>query len=289
MDKTSLGDRMKMYERKRDERFIPLIPIIARLDGRSFHTFCRGLDRPFDANMSNAMLSAAKYVFEESGANIAYTQSDEISLLFHTDKVGSQLYFDGRVQKMVSNLTADVVSEFLIHALHFWPGKAIKQRPKFDCRVWQLPYEEVHNYFRWRVRDALKNSVSMAASAYYSHKELLGKNGAERQDMLRDKGVNWGTDYPQHWKEGTFMQKRVLNVAVPDERMRDIPEKYRAHAVGKRRETVYVEDFPGDGFETTTNMNGFLFNSEPPATTFPLGISAEANHLLQELFGRDEP
>lgn len=282
MDKTGLGDRMKMYERKRDERFLPLIPIVARLDGRAFHSFCRGMDRPFDLNMSNAMLAAAKYVFEESGANIAYTQSDEISLLFYSDNVHSQVYFDGRVQKMVSNLTADVVSEFLLQAVKYWPKRVETKRPKFDCRVWQLPIEEVENYFTWRVRDALKNSVSMAASAYYSHKELLGKNGPERQDMLRAKGINWN-DYCQHFKEGTFIQKRTMNVAVDDEKMLHIPEQYRAQAVGKRRFTVFVEDWPTNGFEGIVNKRGFLFNSAPPAGTFPIGITPEAEVMLREL------
>ncbi len=284
MDKTSLGDRMKMYERKREERFIPLIPIVARLDGRAFHSFCRGMDRPFDVAMSNCMLQAAKYVFEATGANIAYTQSDEISLLFYSDNVKSQVFFDGRVQKMVSNLTAEVMSEFMLQAINAWGQEMVrKKRPRFDCRVWQLPMEEVHNYFRWRVRDAIKNSVSMAASAYYSHKELEGKNGSERHDMLHAKGVNWDK-YPQHFKEGTFIQKREVFVAVDDERMMDIPKQYRAQAVGKRRMTTFVEDFQGDGFESTTNMEGFLFRGEQPQTTFPLQITPEAEEMLRQFW-----
>ena len=266
-DKTSLGDWLKTFEVK--ERFIPGIPIIARLDGRAFHSFTRGMARPYDEELSQCMEGATQYVMTESNARIAYTQSDEISLLFYSDNSRSQVYFDGRVQKMISSLTADVVSEFTMRAYDLWPAKTRVGHPRFDCRAYQYPISAVEHYFRWRVRDAVKNSISMAASSVYSDKQLHGKNSAERQDMLHDKGINWN-DYPQHFKEGTFFQKRSVFMAGDDPRFDNVPAEHRPQVPVERKVVVEVDDFPGNGFESTSNMLEFLFQGAQPATTFPL-------------------
>lgn len=280
-DKTSLGDRMKGYES--EERFLPLVPIIARIDGRAFHTFCRGMDRPFDHRMGDCMLAAARYVFEESGARIAYTQSDEISLLFYSDNLNSQVYFDGRKQKMISSLAASTTAEFILEAANYWPDKVRHKRPRFDCRVYQMPIEEVHYYFRWRVRDALKNSVSMAASAYFSHNQLQGRNQDARMDMLMEKGINWN-NYEPHFKEGTFIQRRWMTTQPDDPIFDSVPERHRPTEPVDRRKIIEVRDFPGNGFESTTNMNQFLFDGAQPQGSFPLDpFSAEAlNKIISE-------
>jgi tRNA(His) 5'-end guanylyltransferase len=100
--KDELGDRMKMYEgAEAQRRLMPLLPVIARLDGRSFHSFTRGMDRPFDATFSSCMIDTAKALVQESGACMGYVQSDEVTLAWHSEDMRSQIYFDGRVAKML--------------------------------------------------------------------------------------------------------------------------------------------------------------------------------------------
>ena len=273
-DRTSIGDWMKSFETK--ERFIPGVPIIARIDGRAFHSFTRGMDRPYDIGLIMCLQDAMKFVFEESNARIGYHQSDEISLLFYSANPQSQVYFDGRKQKMISMLAADVTSAFTLAAMDHWPEKVKRMHPRFDCRVYQYPVGVVPFYFRWRVRDAVKNSISMAASHYYSNQQLHGKNSAERQDMLIAKGVNWN-NYPRYFKEGTFIQKRKMQVAADDPQFAHVPREHRPQVAVERNVSYLVDDFPGDGFESTSNMYEFLFEGARPATTFPLdNISSEA-------------
>lgn len=89
-----------------------LTPIIARMDGRSFHTFTKGLKRPFDKNFSDCMIKTTELLVKETGACIGYTQSDEITLVWYNGNPTSQIWFDGKVQKMVSQLAAQATLFF---------------------------------------------------------------------------------------------------------------------------------------------------------------------------------
>lgn len=204
----ALGDRMKLYESLECGRLVmPRIPVIARVDGRAFHSFTRGMDRPFDERMQAAMIATAVALATETNANMVYTQSDEITLAWHTTDPKSQIWFGGRLFKMTSQLAAHATLAFFEAVQKFMPEYA-SRRPTFDARVWQVPdTTEAANVFVWREWDAAKNSISMAASHYYSPKELHGKSGAEKQEMLFQKGVNWNA-YPVAFKRGTYIQRR---------------------------------------------------------------------------------
>ena len=106
-DSTSLGDRMKWYEKNFSlPKAVPMLPVIARLDGRAFHTWTKGLSKPFDQAFMDVMAYTTKRLVEETNAVIGYTQSDEISLIFYSEKPSSQVFFDGKQQKIVSNLAS---------------------------------------------------------------------------------------------------------------------------------------------------------------------------------------
>ena len=92
-----LGDRMKVYERaEAGRKFMPLLPIIARVDGRSFSNFTRGMARPYDPIMADCMVETASELLAETNACCAYTQSDEITLAWHVTNPQSQVWFDGK-------------------------------------------------------------------------------------------------------------------------------------------------------------------------------------------------
>lgn len=215
-----------MYEgAEAGRRFMPLIPIVARIDGRSFSSFTRGMVRPYDKTMSDMMIETTKFLVEETNANVGYTQSDEISLAWHSTDHRSQVWFDGRIMKMTSQLAAQATLIFNRLVSERYP-QYYNRMASFDARVWQVPNRtEAANMFVWREWDATKNSITMAASHYYSHAELQGKNGAEKQEMLFQKGVNWN-DYPAFFKRGTYLQRRTVVKPFSAEEIEKLPEKH---------------------------------------------------------------
>jgi len=223
-----LGDRMKFYENQTcGIKMLPRIPVIARLDGKGFSKFTKGLKRPYDERLSRLMIETTKYLVKETNANCGYTQSDEITLMWYTDKVDSSIYFDGRLFKMISDLAAMCSVYFNRHLPNYLPEK-VDKLPRFDARVFNVPtLDEAVNVFLWREQDATKNSITMAASEYYSHNFLHGKNGSEKQELLFQKGINWN-DYPDFFKKGTYIQRKRVMTKFSAEELDKLPAKHNA-------------------------------------------------------------
>lgn len=162
---------------------------LMRLDGRAFHTYLKDSDKPFDKDFVRDMdVVAQTLCMQIQGAQFAYTQSDEISLLL-TDfqSLQSQAWFGGRVEKIIS-IAASLASAQLATLRIDHPGL-----PQFDCRVWPMSDQvEVANYFVSRQRDAVSNSIQMLAQHYYRPASLRGRSTDELQDiLLRKQGVKW--------------------------------------------------------------------------------------------------
>ena len=206
----SLGDRMKVYERVPDTRLIPRMPVIIRVDGKAFHTLTRGMDRPWDLRLVRAMQKVARDLCKDiHGAQLAYVQSDEVSLLLTDwDRFGTQSWMGYRIQKMASLAGAMATESFGRHFREEFAGSKFEGRkPLFDARVSSYPRHEVVNYFLWRQQDATRNSIQMLARAHFSHKQCHQKNGSQLQDMLHEEhGINWN-DIPTHLKRGTCVYK----------------------------------------------------------------------------------
>lgn len=266
MKNDDLGDRMKSYEQvEAGRRAMPLLPICARIDGRGFSKWTRNLDRPYDQRLSNLMVETVKFLVDETHAKIGYTQSDEISLVWG-QSIESQVFFDGKIQKLTSVLASLATAEFnRLAPKMLMTGHVERVGPAvFDCRVWTVPNEtEAANTLLWREKDATKNSISMAARNYYSHKELHGKSGSEMQEMLHQKGVNWN-DYPDFFKRGTFVQRKTFQRELEPEVLAKIPEKNRpAPGTMVTRSMVVKIDMPP--FTKVTNRENVIFRGEAPA------------------------
>ena len=195
--KDSLGDRMKSNYEDRTRYSLPRRTFtIIRIDGKAFHSYTINLERPFDNQLMNDMNLTAKYLCENIHCSkFAYIQSDEISILLTDfDKLNTDAWFDGNIQKIVS-----VSSSLATGYFNFLrPGKLAF----FDSRVFTLPYEtEVENYFLWRQQDCIRNSIQSVAQSLYSHKELKGKNCNQLQEMIFQKNINW-FDYEPKYKRG---------------------------------------------------------------------------------------
>ncbi len=261
----ALGDRMKMYEiMESGRRLMPLLPVMARIDGRAFHSFTRGMDRPFDADFSGCMLTTLLELVRETGACMGYTQSDEITLAWHSQTIQSKIWFDGRIAKMTSQLAALATLFFYREILRVKPIYA-RRLPTFDARVWTVPNQtEGANVFLWREWDATKNSVSMAASAYYSHQQLHGKNTPEKHEMLHDKGVNWN-DYPTIFKRGAYVQRRTVKTPFSAEELDQLPEKHEARknpVLTIERHIHTVLDMPP--LNSVMNREAVIFDGAEP-------------------------
>jgi tRNA(His) guanylyltransferase len=201
---TSLGDRMKTYEAAHRTVLPRRTYTLLRLDIRAAHTYLRGAQQPFDEEFMADMDAVAEALCAEiTGSAFAYTQSDEISILV-TDfaTVQTQPWFGGVVAKQLS-ISAALATAVLNERR---PGR----RALFDSRVFTLADPvEVANYFIWRQRDAVRNSVSMAAQAHFSHNRLQGVSSSGMQELLwSELGVNWN-DYPPGCKRGRVTVRRT--------------------------------------------------------------------------------
>ena len=225
MKKDSIGNRMKEnYEHRYRLKLTRRMPVILRLDGKAFHTLTRRCKKPFDETFQATMqYTAMELCSQVQGAKCAYVQSDEISvLLTDFDRLTTDAWFDYTLQKVVS-VSAGIASAYF--SCHWNP----ECYAVFDSRAFNIPKEEVCNYFIWRQQDWLRNSIQMLSQSHYSHKQLHGKNTADMHEMLHEKGVNWA-DLDSVWKNGMFIfatdEGWKTNPDVVFTKNRDVVEQY---------------------------------------------------------------
>ena len=226
--KDQLGDRMKdFYEDRTRYKLARRTNTIIRIDGKAFHTYTKGLQRPFDQGLMEDMNKTTEFLCQNiQGAKFGYVQSDEISILITDyDDITTHAWFDGNLQKMSSIAASLATAKFnQLRMARFCRNEGIEPKYRdgsyisnseiedfklamFDARVFQIPYqEEVVNYFIWRQQDATRNSISSVAQSLYSHKELNGKKTNEMQEMIFQKGINWN-DYTPREKRGSLIRK----------------------------------------------------------------------------------
>jgi tRNA(His) 5'-end guanylyltransferase len=232
---------------------------ILRVDGRSFHSYLRGCTRPFDEAFMDDMDAVAEALCAEiPGAVLAYTQSDEISILF-TDfgSTNAEPWFGGvlaKQQTIAAALATAVLNERR-------PGK----RALFDARVFTLADPvEVANYFIWRQRDAVRNSISMAAQSYFSHRQLHGLNAGQMQELMwNELGVNWN-DYEVGARRG----RRTV---------REVGE----------REVTYTDKRSGEQVSTVATRSWWETHGAVRFTAEPDGWLAKIIPVLPSLRGAD--
>jgi tRNA(His) 5'-end guanylyltransferase len=213
----AFGDRIKELESASAKVVLDEEqPICVRLDGKAFHTFTKGLKRPYDERLSKAMIDTMNYLVEKTDARLGYTQSDEITLVYFKVAPHQQTYFGARVQKLTSVLSSMATAKFNHEVNKNIPEKA-ESFAFFDCRVWNVPtLQDAADVFIWRQDDAIKNSVSMAAHDQFGDKILIKKNSQEKKEMLLEKGIDWN-EYPEFFKSGTYSMKKQKVVPLPEE------------------------------------------------------------------------
>lgn len=201
--KDELGNRMKEnYENRYRIELTRRMPVILRLDGKAFHTFTRHCERPFDKKLIDTMETAGELTCQSiQGSKCCYIQSDEVSILVTDfDELETSAWFDYNLQKMVSVASSTMTANFN----YVW--NEFGRMGLFDCRAFNIPKEEVTNYFIWRQKDWIRNSLSMYARGFFSQKDLHKKNSKDMHEMLHTKGKNWA-DLDPKLKNGTFIYR----------------------------------------------------------------------------------
>lgn len=266
-----LGNRMKTYyEDVFKTKLMRRTPVIIRIDGRDFHTFTKNFARPYDTVLAKSMQETMLYLCENiSGCAIGYTQSDEISLLLiDYARLNTKAWFNYEVQKMSSVVASMAtmafnkrfmsnVNKFIYEMSHkqlfqldletnvyaTTLENAVEQGAMFDARVFNIPREEVTNYFYWRQLDASINSINMVAQANFTHDELHAKSCNDMQDMLMTiKGINWN-DFPTTQKRGSC--------AINEDYFKQYGDYDQEHGVWKKHWIIdnEIPIFKGDGRE----------------------------------------
>lgn len=229
--------RMKKYEFVSRHYLTTRTPVIIRIDGKAFHTFTRGFQKPFDDVLSKTMQETMKYLCENiQGCVLGYTQSDEITLVLVDYKnIDTSAWFDYNIQKCASvsaSMATMAFNRFFkknanIRLNDYYDLMEIDEEDKhycevlkravtkgatFDSRAFNIPKEEVCNNLLWRQNDAVRNSIQMVGGAYFSNKQLYKKTTSDIQDMLMlEKGVNWN-NYPTKYKRGSCCIRKADEV-----------------------------------------------------------------------------
>lgn len=193
-----IGDRIKKYEFASRTVLLPRSWIVLRVDGKAFHTFTRGMEKPFSDKLINAMVVAGERVAAEMmGFRFGYHQSDEFTfVLTDTQTYESQYWFDGEVQKLCS-ITASMFGAYFNEEMGGTTAV-------FDCRAFNVPEDDVPNVFIWRQRDWERNSLQMLCRSHFSHNQMNNKKTPQMHEMLHTVGVNWA-ELKDIYKNGTFI------------------------------------------------------------------------------------
>lgn len=218
----NLEDKCLYYRGLNDNRLMPNVPVLVMVDGRGFSKLIKNhFNKPFDDDFISIMNDVAKTLCENvQGVKCAYVQSDEISLLLD-DSVEGDLFFGGRLCKMLSIIPSIATARFQQLMIGLDVAKedndimgVIINSPlyQFDCKVWTVPNKnDAYAWFLYRQIDCVKNSKQQTTQTYCSHKSLLNKDADEQIIFLKEqKGIDWNTDYDDGKKYGRFIVKRPL-------------------------------------------------------------------------------
>jgi len=211
MEKSSLGDRMKGYEKIPQQRLMNKMPVIIRLDGKAFHTYTKDCDKPFDSDLHTVRSGVLSYLCENiQGCLFGYSQSDEISLVLKDwDTYNTSPWFDNKIQKLCSVSASMATSEWSLLSSSVDNERTsgsdkFSRRAIFDARCFNLPLNEVVNYLLWRQQDWERNSVQMLGQSLYSHKQLHGVSCKQMITNIENEyGIIWG-NFLSWQKSGEF-------------------------------------------------------------------------------------
>lgn len=257
--KDIIGDKIKKYEKvitsiKLDDTK----PIIIRLDGNNFSTFTRNLNKPYDFRFSELMQEVAKFALQETGFDVCFTQSDEISLVYIPKENNSQIYHDGKLYKILSKLASKVSVRFNTLLPKYLPAK-VDDEPIFDCRIFNVPdINLAFETIKWRFKDARRNSILSLGYWTLGHNKIVNKKGKEILELLLENNIDWYS-YPIEYKYGSFFKRDVVKNKLTEEELKDLPLKHNAHKNPEMEfERTIIQKY---NFDNIKEVREFILNN----------------------------
>lgn len=271
-NKKTLKEKCRDYQKVFDYYVDTSKPILVHIDGRSFSKLIKNkFDKPFDHKFIDMMNKTAEYLCKQiQGAKMAYVQSDEISIYIKKDNPEGDVFFGGRLCKMISIISSLATGKFnqLMTAYHLSQGPKsiedtidIEEMPlyQFDCKVWNVDNEnDVFAWFLFRNIDCVRNSKQQTAQTYFPHKKLMGLTADEQIEMLlQTYGRNWATfDDGEKYGRILYRTEYKYNVLSPDAQMEyeALKDKYKDSMFCGGSECVCIEEDDSDYIEVTRNI-----------------------------------
>lgn len=226
MKNDDFGDRMKSYEKEYTSSYIPIDQILCvRIDGKGFSKFTKGFKKPFDSRLSDTMIYTMMKLVEDTHANIGYTQSDEITLIYTPGDKSAEYMFGGKVSK-INSILASMATVHFNYKLD--THMIIDKHAFFDCRAWGVPnLIEASNVLLWRAQDARKNSISSLFRWVVGHSKMHGLSSKDMKDMLEsDYSTNWDI-LLNRYKYGIYAKPLTVETYLTQEELLRIPEHKR--------------------------------------------------------------
>ena len=196
-----------MKDREIFSRLATTLPFVLRLDGRAFHTFSSGYEKPFDERFSACFVQTAVSLMNDSGLSpdFIYTFSDEISLFIQKP------VFDCRVEKLVSVAAA--------HAASAFTGFSHAEKPlSFDARIVPIVKDQLPEYLAWRQAEAWRNHINgycqkiltdSGLSPTQAQRKLDGMNAGALHELAFQNGINLAST-PAWQRRGTAVYRGTV-------------------------------------------------------------------------------
>ena len=249
-----LGDYYKLLEAdetsEENDTLYPYEAFVIRVDGRAFHTFTRGMEKPFSTVLDECRNAAATAVLKSFKPTFAYHQSDEISYVFDQVKLPAIEHpFGGRKDKLLT-LVASLTSTAFALKYAELTGDFTKY-PHFDARIagrfssQMVAMEDAIRCVQWRENDAMRNSMQMYGQSLFSHKELNKKSVGDIYDMAKEKGFDWFATAPE-FRRGTYLTTGTVQKVIDEEQRLAIPEKHRPEAGAIVTRSTIIKHFFDD-------------------------------------------
>jgi tRNA(His) guanylyltransferase len=212
---------------------------IIRVDGRGFSRFTeQRFDKPFDPRFSALMTDTAQALLTELGGRYAYTESDEISVVFDP----SFGLFGREVEKLVS-ISASITSAAFTHAAG--------ERAHFDSRIWMgTGLADVVDYLSWRQADAARCALNgwcywtlrkQGQSVRQATTALEGTTVAAKNEMLYARGINFN-EVPVWQRRGIGLWWRTHTKTGHDP-IRDVDVTATRRGVHVERDLPMKDDY----------------------------------------------
>ena len=239
-----LGKRMKAYENESNRKLVKKLPVIIKIDGRAFSTFAEKLEKPFDDILIDSMHETMRYLCKHvTGCVLGYCQSDEISLLVQGYKnEDTQPWFNFKLNELCSVVASMATFAFnrafennVTEFYNDWlQGEYREDFTKdnerldvlFECcdkgalfKAWafNLPFNEVTNYFYCRQSDGIRNSIELMGQANFSPEQLHGVNADGIKKMLLENGIDYNK-VPTYKQRGVCCIKTMMPSFSPDKK-----------------------------------------------------------------------